>query len=149
MKNFILTVALMLSGVAVNAQVEIGANPIALLWGYVLANVELNIGEDWGVGGDILAGEGGGAIYLTGKHFFNPKYGCDKFNIGAFVGGGGAVNENDGQVGVGFLFGYKAVSRKKIVFDMAFGGGRGIGEGADVIGYLRFNIGYRFGLKKE
>ncbi len=135
-----------------NAQVEISANPFALLWGNIFAALEVNIGEDWGVGGDVFAGRGGGAIFVTGKHFFNPKFGCDKFNFGFFFGVGGSNTldgrDNGNNAGVGFLFGYKAVSSKKVLFDMAFGGGRGFGESGELIGYLRFNVGYRFGLKK-
>ncbi len=145
MKNFLITSAFLLSSFAAKSQVELSANPFLLLWGYVQAGVDLNVTEDWSIGADVFAAEGGGLVYATGKYFFSPRQGCDKFNVGAFIGGGGG--DGDTALGVGFLLGYKAVSSKRVLLDMALGAGRGSG-GLEVFPYFKFNLGYRFQLKK-
>ncbi|MBI1227893.1 MAG: hypothetical protein GC192_21855 [Bacteroidetes bacterium] len=132
---------------AVKAQVEITVNPFPLLWGYVEAGVDLNLKTDWSIGADFFAGEDVGLGWATCKYFFNPNRGCDKFNIGAFVGAG-AGGSGDVGGGIGFLLGYKAVSPKNVIFDMGLGLGRGFGGDIYVFPYYKLNFGYRFTLKK-
>lgn len=150
MKNLVLSAILLLTCQIAQAQVELSANPIVLLFGAIQASVDINITEDWSVGGDVIAAEGGGGFFVSGRHYFNPKYGCDKFNVGTFVGGTG--NEGDDtRVGLGFLIGYKVVSSKRVVLDIAVGGGRNFSD-ADFdrfLPYGKINLGYRFKTKPK
>jgi hypothetical protein len=122
MKNVILSICLLLTAFAAKAQIDLSVNPIALLWTGLQVSLEYNANESWGIGGDLLAAEDAFLMYAVGKHYFNPKNGCDKFNMGAYVGGSGTNGYNG--FGLGFLFGYKAVSSKKVIFEIALGGGR-------------------------
>lgn len=93
----------------------------------------------------MFAAEGEGIVYATGKYFFNLRQGCDKFNVGAFIGAGGG--SGDSGLGAGFLLGYKTVSNKRVLLDIGLGVGRGGGD-IETIPYFKFNLGYRFELKK-
>jgi hypothetical protein len=144
MKKAIFAAAFLFFSLGAKAQLDFTINPVALLFEAVVVSLEYNVSPDWSIGADALAASGGYAAYGTGRYFFNPKYGCDKFSFGAFAGGFGAQNE-EGDAGLGFMFGYKAVSQKKVVFQVDLGGGRGFKDG-NFLPYARLNIGYRFGL---
>ena len=50
-------------------------------------------------------------------------------------------------VGVGFLIGYKWISRKNILFEIGAGLGRSFTEDDYLLGYGKLHMGYRFGKK--
>lgn len=145
--SFILLVAY---STTASAQFEIKSNPIALLFEAFPISMEYSNLNDWGTQIDILAFEEGGWGYLTGKYYLSPKYGADRFHVGAFAGG--FFQEKDANLGIGFMVGYKAVSKSRIVFEVGGGIGRNLtagatdnaGDGIEAIPYLNLNIGYRF-----
>jgi hypothetical protein len=147
MKRTIFVLAFTAMGLFAKAQVDFTVSPFLLLVPSLQASVEYNINPNWGIGGDMFAGEEIFFIYASGRHFFNPDKGADKFNIGAYAGGAGGGN--DSGFGLGFFFGYKAVSVKKVVFDFALGGGRDFTDNIGFLPYFKLNVGYRFGLLKE
>ncbi|MFQ5445486.1 MAG: hypothetical protein ACE5FF_01020 [Saprospiraceae bacterium] len=127
---------------AAKAQIELKTNPIALLFGVVPVSAEFVISDDWASEIDILGTSEGGWIYINGKHYFAPKHRADGLNIGAF---GGVFGDGiDTSAGLGFFAGYKAVSKKKIVFEVALGLGRAFSSDIDVLPYAKFHLGYRF-----
>lgn len=114
-----------------NHSLEVGAD----LW-YVPAS-------DWSV------------IYAKAAYYFKPKLGADKFHAGIFAG------KTTDAAGIGFFFGYKVLSKKRIFMNLATGIGRGYELSVSeqdpnfpVVGRRRFtellpygqvHIGYRFG----
>ncbi len=124
---------------SVSAQTDVGASPVLLLVPALSASVEQGINDFWGVEGNLFAAEGGLLLTVAGKHYLSPKRGADRFNIGLFLGGASELG-----AGGGFLFGYKAVSEKNLLFDIGLGVGRTIG-GEGIIPYFKINFGYRFG----
>ncbi|HFA49270.1 MAG TPA: hypothetical protein ENJ95_09660 [Bacteroidetes bacterium] len=125
------------------SQVELKANPVALLFGVLQGSFEYDLKPNWGLEADLAAGGDLAFAYLSGKHYFNPKDICDGFNVGAFLGlyGDGS---GSGEGAVGFFFGYKVVSQKNLVFETALGVGRGGGGEIDVVPYFKLHLGYRF-----
>ncbi len=146
MKKSILSLLFVIAGLTAKAQVDLSINPFFLLIPGVQASLEYTTKNDWGFGGDVFAGEGAYFIYATGKYYFNPSKGGDKFNAGAYVGGAGI--DGDSGYGLGFYVGYKALSTKKILFDVALGGGRDFSDNIGFLPYIKANVGYRFGLKE-
>ncbi len=126
--------------IAAKSQAEFKVNPVALLFATLNASAEYIINEDWGTEVDMAVGEDFYLAYINGKHYFNPKKGADGFNVGSFAGVAGG--DGDSSVGLGFFFGYKAVSRKKVIFELALGVGRGFGDGG-VLPYFKVHIGFR------
>lgn len=125
------------------AQVEVKLSPIPLLFGDVALSVEGGISESFGIDGDIYIGSEVFLANLSGKYYFNPYRGIDRFHVGAFIGyNNGFFSEDSGEPGIGFLAGTKIVSRKNILFEVGFGVGRSFGEGAILYGKL--HMGYRF-----
>lgn len=123
-------------------QVEFKVNPVLLLFKFVKMEAEFLLSKDFGLGTEVIAGEGGGGAALHGKYYFNPEYGCDKFYFGAFAGGFFGDGDFSGAA-FGFEAGRKWVgSNQKILFELAGGVGRTTGDG--VIPYFKSAVGYRF-----
>ncbi|MBL7826770.1 MAG: hypothetical protein JNJ57_09075 [Saprospiraceae bacterium] len=122
------------------AQTELKLSPIPLLFGYVALSVEQQINPSFGIDGDLLLLDGAFGANISGKYYFDPELGIDKFHIGGFLGA-----YQDAGLGIGFLAGYKWVSRKNVVFELGLGVGRGFD--LDVIGYGKLHVGYRFNKK--
>jgi hypothetical protein len=131
-------------------QFEISTNPITLLLpeaAIIPISAELIINDDWGAGLDAIVSFGnGGYLYASGKHYFNPDKGADKFYLGAFLGGAGI--EDLVGFGLGFMAGYKWISRAGVTFEIAGGLGRDFTSNIYVLPYGKLNVGYRFGFKK-
>lgn len=140
MKNLLLVIALSAYISNLSAQTEIKLSPFPLLFGFVAASVEQGVSASFGVEADIVFIEDYVGGNLSGKYYFEPERGIDKFHVGGFIG----INET---IGVGFLLGYKWVSRKNVIFEIGAGVGRSFDDG--VIGYGRLHLGYRFEKKSK
>ncbi len=140
MKNLLLAFALFAYVSNLSAQTEIKLSPVPLLFGYVAASVEQGLSESFGVEGDVYFIEDFLGGSLSGKYYFEPARGIDKFHVGAFIG----IQE---AIGVGFLLGYKWLSRKNVIFEIGAGVGRSFDDG--VIGYGKLHLGYRFEKKPK
>lgn len=126
-----------------DAQVELKTNPVAILFEALPLSVEYLINDSWGMELDAFAVSGGGYLYLSGKHYFSPRKGTDGFNLGTFVGGIGG--DGDSGFGLGFFAGYKAVSTKNVLLEIALGIGRDFTDEIGVLPYGKLHVGYRFG----
>lgn len=144
-KFFAVTALLVCAFTAAQAQFEIKTNPIALIFEVFPVSLEYNINADWGAEIDALATRGGGFVYFSGKYYLEPRYGADRFNFGMFAGFLGG--EGDVGAGIGFLAGYKIVSKKNILLEIALGVGRDFTGDIGVLPYGKFHVGYRFGKK--
>ncbi len=144
MKNLMLTALLLLALGRATAQVEVKTNPIGLLFEAFPVSIEVVAGDSWGVELDAFASSGLDFLYLSGKHYFSPRRGADGFNLGAFMGGAGDDKGKDG-FGLGFFAGYKALSSKRVLLEVALGLGRDFTEELDVLPYFKLHVGYRFG----
>ncbi len=122
------------------AQTEIKLSPVPLLFGYVAASVEHGVSESIGIEGDFILVEDFVGGNVSGKYYFEPVKGIDRFHVGAFIG----IQET---VGIGFLLGYKWVSQKNVIFELGIGVGRSFDDG--VIGYGKLHLGYRFEKKSK
>ncbi len=131
------------------AQVEVATNPVALLFEFGIFGVDYNINDDFGVGLDLAFGQGIGVFYLNGKHYFRPRKGADRFLIGTFLGTAGELDGDSGGAGLGFMFGYKWVSRRNITFEWTGGIGRDFTGDFGFLPYYKLNIGYRFNQKNQ
>ncbi len=163
------------------AQVDVTINPIGILFGDLSAGADFNLGENLSVEAAVGFGSGKqsgtkySAIPLTGtfKYYFNPDKGCDKFYADAFVkfinrkyeyddSSLGFANYTQTRFGFGLGIGFKAVSKKGIVFDIGLGAGRAIVDNTkyedsngieetvdwpDLMIQGKIGIGYRFGGK--
>lgn len=136
-KIWILPVLLLASLHHLNAQTELKVSPVALLFGGLAFSAEQQITPSFGLDADILAAVDGFGANLSGKYYFDPREGIDRFHIGFFAGG-----ITDNGVGGGFLAGYKWVSSKRIVFEAGVGVGRTFDGG--ITGYGKLHLGYRF-----
>ena len=142
-------VALFIIGYAIGmqAQVEIKANPIGLLFGGIQAQMEIPMRSDIGMEVEVIGGVNfGGAVLLHGKYYFKPD-GLDRGYLGAMMGYlGGDFGEESGSGGFGFGFegGFKWVGTRRVIFEIGGGVGRAA-QGA--FPYGRLVIGYR--LKKK
>ncbi|MCB0522875.1 MAG: hypothetical protein R3A50_01935 [Saprospiraceae bacterium] len=143
MKKLIIFLLALLSYSQIHAQAEVKISPVALLFEVVAISVETPVADNFGLDGDIITSfYGGFYANLSGKYYFNPKTRIDGFHIGAFLGGG-----TDTGVGLGFLLGYKLLSRNNVVFEVGAGVGRGIED--SILGYGKLHVGYRFGERKK
>ena len=124
------------------AQVDLQANPIILLWGIFHVSTEFKVNDNVGAGFDVIAADEGFGLIGVGKYYMNPNLGRDKFYIGLFLGGG-----SDAGVGGGFLAGYKWLSQGGVSFELSLGGGRGTGD-LEFFPYAKLGVGYRFGGKE-
>lgn len=145
MKKILVVFIAFLASFNLKSQVEIATNPVLLLFEAGILSVDYNVNDDWGVGADLLFAQGGGWVYLNGKHYFNPRKGNDRFMLGTFTGFVGEFGDDMG-FGLGFFGGYKWVSRRNITFELAFGAGRNFSDNdfVDFLPYGKFNVGYRF-----
>lgn len=163
-----------------NAQVDVTINPIGILFG------NMNVGADFGITENIsleasvgyFSRKSGGykftafPLIATGKYYFNPDKGCDKFYADVFLkyftwnfkdkDNSGLDEYSQTRFGGGFGIGYKIVSQKGFVFDIGGGIGRAIVDKVkyedgsnnvdevdvvNVMGNFKLGIGYRFGGK--
>ena len=136
-KSLLLPLLLLASLHRMNAQTELKVSPVALLFGGLAFSAEQQITPSFGLDADILAAVDGFGANLSGKYYFDPQQGIDRFHIGIFAGG-----ITDNGVGGGFLAGYKWVSSKRIVFEAGVGVGRTFDGG--ITGYGKLHLGYRF-----
>lgn len=119
------------------AQTEIKLSPVALLFPGLGAGVEYGVSDEFGVDLSGLVVEGGGIVWVSGKYYFNPRQGLDRFHAGVFLGGGTDIGP-----GIGFLLGTKIVSQSnKVIFELGAGIGRSFDGG--FIPYGRLSLGYR------
>ncbi|MEZ4986132.1 MAG: hypothetical protein R2795_14020 [Saprospiraceae bacterium] len=136
MKRLLLIIPLFLLVKIACAQIEIKLSPL-LIAGVGALSVEYGLSEDAGVEWDGWVAGGGFYTYFSGKYYFNPKKGLDRFYGGIFLGGG-----TDIGAGGGFLVGSKTVSRsEKVLFEIGFGLGRSFDGG--VLGAGKLHFGYR------
>lgn len=145
MKKTFLIISVLFFSFQSKAQVEASINPFLLLNEVGAFGFDYNINDDFAVGLDLAFGRGGGAFYVNGRHYFNPRKGADRFLLGSFVGTAG--NVGDGGAGLGFFFGYKWISRRNITFELTGGLGRDFTGETGVLPYGRLNVGYRFNQK--
>lgn len=134
----LLFLSLLVSGLSLQAQTELKISPIALIFGYPAISVEQQLTESFGLDADVFLLDGFFGANLSGKYYFDPVRGIDKFHVGLFMG----VQE---VPGIGFLAGYKFLSRKNVVFELGLGIGRSFDGGA--VGYGKVHLGYRFNKK--
>ncbi len=143
MKKLVFSSVFCLMAVLSYSQVEVKSNPIALLFEVIPLSIEACLSDDWGMELDMLTAEGDFIGYVSGKHYLSPKFGADRFNVGAFFS---VLAGDGGTAGLGFFAGHKSVSTKNVVFEVALGAGRGFGD-LEVIPYVKFHVGYRFNRK--
>jgi len=124
------------------------------------AGAEYGIEDDFGIELAVVGNPGtkvglihttGTAITLSGRYYFSPKYGLDRFYSGMYIrphtsvvveemnnfffSPNGTTTTTtsvsfyrDSGVGIGFLVGKKFVSKNKYFFDLNMGLGRNIGR---------------------
>ena len=137
MKKLCFLLLLALVSFRAAAQTELKISPVALLIPGLALSVEQGLTESWGLDGDVFFAEDAFYANLSGKYYFNPERGIDRFHIGLFGGG------NNSGIGIGFLTGYKVLSRKNFLFEAGLGIGRGFDDA--IIGYAKLHIGFRLG----
>lgn len=125
-----------------DSKIELKANPIALILGGFQAEAEVKVSNNFGMGVNLVTGQG--AFMLAGrtKYYFKPKRGCDRFYIGAQAGvyDYGFSNIEIGP-GIGFDMGYKFVSKDSVIIDLSFG----VVRASDVVWAIgSLGVGYRF-----
>lgn len=171
------------------AQIDVKLNPLGILFSSPDLSVEYILNENFGIeatlGADFgnVAGSGlldpeaqikknGYKLRISGKYYFKPSNGGDRFYAGAYLGPratGFSGNESfwgydpgykTSAFTVGILFGFKWAADNGLIFEIGAGGGRAfaqkttfnepdlntftdIGFGVDFVGTLA--IGYRFG----
>lgn len=143
MKKFLIAVAFLACTHFAKAQFELKTNPIAILFEALPVSLEYVLNDYWGMEVNGWISQDFSFLYFSGQHYFNPNKGGDKFNIGAFTG----VTSDNG-FGLGFFFGYKVLSSKNVLVDLALGVGRDFSGEVEALPYGKLFIGYRFGAKK-
>ncbi len=146
MKKIISILIFLYFSLSVNAQLELKFNPIALIFESGQFGIEQVLSDYWGIDADLFITSNILYATVSGKHYLNPKIKADGFHIGVFTGLFYADND-DGGIGVGFLGGYKVLSKKGVIFELGLGLGRAAGI-ENIVPYFRFNVGYRFGRDK-
>lgn len=130
-------IATMGSSALVAQQFEVKLSPL-LLAGVGAVAVEYGINDEFGVEWDGVTAEDGFYTYFSGKYYFNPRKGLDRFYGGIFLGGGA-----EQSAGLGFLLGTKILSRNnKVLFEI----GLGLGRSLSYLGILpagKLHLGYR------
>jgi Protein of unknown function (DUF3575) len=141
----------------VEAQVDVTASPINLLWGdYNLSgdfrikenfSIEANVGYNRGDFFGLLDKREAIPVNLIGKYYFSPTLGADGFYVDGFLRfvsrnlqATATVDSLDSQkvdytakrLGLGFGLGYKVVSQKGFVFDIGTGIGRTLFQDNDL-----------------
>jgi len=167
------------------AQIDLKINPLGLLFGSPDLAGEYLVSEDLGVElsagvlfGKVLTSDlnkSGYTIRLSGKYYFNPEDGCDKFYAGIYLGprsrkttgdlvdlGTGGSYEPGAKISAfagGISAGYKWVSDSGVVFELGAGLGRAFGDkityndsnnpesinGLGIDGFGILSVGYRIG----
>jgi len=189
MKKILLFSMFALFITSVDAQIDLKINPLGILFSspdlsgeYAISEdigVELSVGVIYGsvLGSGLLDEAGrldksGYRIRLTGKYYFNPNRGIDKFFAGVYLGPkSNKFSGNEDFYGfdpgykrtgftIGLLAGYKVVSDKGFLFEASFGLGRTLGgeityndadlntidqEGFGIDGVATLAVGYRIG----
>lgn len=170
------------------SQIDLKINPLGVLFSspdlaaeYVINEnfgVELSVGLEYGnVAGTGLLGDefelskSGYKIRLSGRYYFRPVNGADRFYAGLYTGPrSNTVTGNSDLLGydpgykrsaftAGILVGYKWVADNGLIFELGVGGGRAFaskielndsenttevnGFGGDFVGTLA--VGYRLG----
>ncbi len=189
MKKLLLLSCLCMFLTSAQAQVELKINPLGILFSspdlaaeYLVNDnlgVELSLGLVYGntLGSGLIDDsfkikKSGYRVRLSGKYYFSPEDGCDKFYAGMYLGPRSTKFSGDSTVwgydpgyklsgfAIGLLVGYKWVADSGLVFEIGAGGGRALGEkftfndgsldesgfdgfGVDFVGTLA--VGYRFG----
>ena len=139
MKKILIVCVFALGFLQAQAQLEVKASPIPLLFGAFVGGVEYNLSDAWGIEADIAGIDDTFVFLVSGKQYFSPKYGADKFHLAAFIG------VADGAAG-GFYIGQKWLSKEGVIFEIA----AGLGRSSDTIfPYGKLHIGYRFGNKNN
>lgn len=158
-KSFLVLIAILTFSFQSNAQIEVSTNPIGLLFNTYIISVDYHTSPDWSFGGEMGINTANStrtasAYYANAKHYFNPFSDAKMFYVGTFAGVFSynyeiiTLGENQSTFGVGFMGGYKLVSRKNVVMDLGLGLGRGV-INSGVLPYFRANLGYRFGTVKD
>ncbi len=126
------------------AQVDVTANPIGLIFGNVSAGADVAVNENFSLDGSFILGnsrffglkiKNNPVVTLTGKYYFSPNHGADGFYGDLFfryvnrnhVWKDETVSDADFTItkfGMGFGIGYKIASAKGLVFDFGAGFGR-------------------------
>lgn len=147
-----------------NAQLEITTAPLGLLTNSYTLSADYYISPDWSFGGDMRSrnflGNKKSMFYANAKHYFNPFGEAKRYYVGVFAGVHNHQNwnffDNNNEMisdfGGGFIGGYKLVSRKNIVLDVALGAGRAFSENSSEINlmpYWKLNLGYKFTTPKD
>lgn len=155
-----------------NAQVEVTTAPLGLLTNTFALSADFYLSPDWSIGGDIKSrnflGDKNGVFYANAKHYFNPFGEAKRYYVGVFAGAHNHrtwsffdnANQQITDFGGGFMGGYKLVSRKNIVLDVAAGFGRAVDRQSsnnqsnsnqyslNLMPYWKLNLGYQIGLPK-
>jgi hypothetical protein len=146
-----------------SAQFDITVNPIFAVIGTYQVSIEHTTKDAWSIGLDASWGdelydkEGSRYAFLMGRHYFFPTKKNNRLYATAFAGVVNAIvydryvsngntyfaPKDEDTFGYGFGAGYKFVSNKKIIFDLA----AGIGRGNDVFPHFKVSMGYRFNNK--
>ena len=180
MKNLIFTLALTLMVASLHAQTELKINPIGAIFLQPDVSAEFGVGENISVEPTLGLSwinltidnsklKSSGFNYgVNGKYYFGPDKGLDKFYAGVYLRGGQSKFSGDAaddkvsrsRLGAGISLGYKWLSNRNVVFEIATGLGRKIfdkwsdaGNGVNtatiplfnIDGFFKFNVGYRFG----
>lgn len=148
MRNYSLSVLVMLVGLcsfqSANAQIDVTANPIGLLFGDLSIGADFGVSENFSV--EVALGFGSNKISdvkgsnigtnVVGKYYFSPNHGADRFYLDAFLryvhrnwnydDASGFADYSSNRMGIGFGLGYKVVSNGGFVFDIGFGAGRAL-----------------------
>jgi hypothetical protein len=148
-----------------SAQLDVTVNPIfSVLKSYQLS-VEHTLADSWSAGldasfgDDLYDGEGSRYAFLTGRHYFFPTQKSNNLYLSVFAGASNYstydwsfngtdwffAEEKGTTFGYGFGAGYKFISNKNIVFDVA----AGVGRGNEVFPHFKINLGYRFNYKTQ
>ncbi len=126
------------------AQVDVTANPVGLLFGDLSVGADIQLQEHLSV--EAAVGFGTSKIddvkgtnipvNLVGKYYLNPKNGADRFYVDVFLryvnrqwnydSNSDYADFTSNRLGVGFGLGYKVVSSSGFVFDIGFGAGRAL-----------------------
>jgi hypothetical protein len=180
MKRLILAFALALSIVSLKAQTELKINPIGVLFASPDLSAEFGVSQNFGIEpyvglswfnltvDDTKYSSNGVGYGVHGKYYFGSESNLSKFYGGMYLRGGHSkfkTSDNSesftrDRLGLGFELGYKWVTQKNIVFEVAGGAGRKLFSKysnttgsvnttsiplLNFDGFFRFCIGYRFG----
>lgn len=122
--------------IRLSSQTEVKISPLALIFGAGGFGIEYGLNAELGFELSTIFTGDGGIVWGSGKYYFNPREGLDRFHVGLFVAGG------SGLAGLGIFAGTKIISRKNILFEFGLGAGRSFDDG--IIPYASLSLGYRF-----